>query len=134
MGQVRRVDVHRLLTEDSVDQRMQEILRVKADEFNEYARRSDLKDITPDAVDISDLTAAAEVASQAENERRIVEMERKRPRMEERGGSALDGSRHPNVRRSCVRSNYPPATERRIRSPVPERQMPSLQTQRKYNI
>jgi Helicase conserved C-terminal domain len=77
MGQVRRVDVHRLLTEDGVDQRMLEILRVKADEFNEYGRRSDLKDITPDAVDISDLTAAAQVASQAESERRIVEMERK---------------------------------------------------------
>jgi hypothetical protein len=56
---------------------------VKADEFNEYARRSDLEDVTPDAVDISDLTAAAEIASQAENERRIVEMERKRLRMEE---------------------------------------------------
>jgi hypothetical protein len=83
MGQVRRVDVHRLLAEDSVDQRMLEILRVKADEFNEYARRSDLKEVTPDAVDISDLTAAAQVASQAENERRIVEMERKRLRMEE---------------------------------------------------
>jgi SNF2 family DNA or RNA helicase len=83
MGQVRRVDVHRLLTEDSVDQRMLEILRVKADEFNEYARRSDLKDITPDAVDISDLTAAQVAATQAENERRIVEVERKRLRMEE---------------------------------------------------
>ena len=82
MGQVRRVDVHRLLTEDSVDQRMLEILRVKADEFDEYARRSDLKDITPDAVDISDLTATKEAATQAENERRIVEMERKRLRME----------------------------------------------------
>jgi hypothetical protein len=66
-----------------IDQRMLEILRVKADEFDEYARRSDLKDITPDAVDISDLTTAAQVASQAENERRIVEMERKRLRMEE---------------------------------------------------
>jgi SNF2 family DNA or RNA helicase len=83
MGQVRRVDVHRLLTEDSVDQRMLEILRIKADEFNEYARRSDLKDITPDAVDISDLTAAKEAATQAETERRIVEIERKRLRMEE---------------------------------------------------
>jgi superfamily II DNA or RNA helicase len=83
MGQVRRVDVHRLLTEDSVDQRMLEILRVKADEFNEYARRIDLKDVTPDAVDISDLAAAKEAATQAENERRIVEMERKRLRMEE---------------------------------------------------
>jgi SNF2 family DNA or RNA helicase len=83
MGQVRRVDVHRLLTEDSVDQRMLEILRVKAEEFNEYARRSYLKDVTPDAVDISDLTAAREAATQAETERRIVEMERKRLRMEE---------------------------------------------------
>lgn len=46
-------------------------------------RRSDLKDITPDAVDIFDLTAAARVDSQAENERRIVEMERNRLRMEE---------------------------------------------------
>lgn len=62
---------------------MLEILRVKADEFNEYARRSDLKDITPDAVDVSDLTAAREAATQAEKERRIVEMERKRLRMEE---------------------------------------------------
>jgi hypothetical protein len=40
------------------------------------------KDVTPDAVDISDLTAAKEAATQAENERRIVEMERKRLRME----------------------------------------------------
>lgn len=83
MGQVRRVDVHRLLTENSVDQRMLEILRVKADEFNEYARRGDLKNITPDAVDVSGLTAAKEAATQAEKERRIVEMERKRLRMEE---------------------------------------------------
>lgn len=89
MGQVRRVDVHRLLTEDSVDQRMLEILRVKADAFNEYARRSDLKDLTPDAVDISDLTAAKEAATQAETERRIVEMERKRLRMEEAGREGM---------------------------------------------
>jgi SNF2 family DNA or RNA helicase len=88
MGQVRRVDVHRLLAEDSVDQRMLEILRVKAEQFDEYARRSDLKDISPDAVDISDLTAAAKVASQAENERRIVELERKRLRMEQPGQSS----------------------------------------------
>jgi SNF2 family DNA or RNA helicase len=73
MGQVRRVDVHRLLTEDSVDQRMLEILRVKANESDEYARRSDLKDVTPDAA-----------ATQAENERRIVEAERKRLRVEEK--------------------------------------------------
>lgn len=72
-----------LLTEDRVDQCMLEILRVKVDEFNEYARRGDLKDVTPDLVDISDLMAAQEAATQAEKERRIVEMEHKGLGMEE---------------------------------------------------
>jgi len=82
MGQVRSVDVHRLLAEDTVDQRMLEILATKAVLFDEYVRRSELKDQSPDAVDISDLNAAKEVGSQAEDERRIIEMERKRLRME----------------------------------------------------
>jgi hypothetical protein len=82
MGQVRRVDVHRLLSEDSVDQRMLEILHRKRVAFDEYARRSDLKEIAPDAVDISDLAAAKAAATQAENERRIVEIEQKRLRAE----------------------------------------------------
>ncbi len=81
MGQVRTVDVHRLLAEDSVDQRMLEILASKTALFDEYARRSELKDISPDAVDISDLEATKEASSQAADERRIVEMERKRLRL-----------------------------------------------------
>jgi SNF2 family DNA or RNA helicase len=83
MGQVRRVDVHRLLAEDSVDQRILEILGVKRAEFDEYARRSDLKDIIPDSVDISDLATTKKVAAETENERRIIELERKRLRSEE---------------------------------------------------
>ena len=83
MGQVRRVDVHRLLAEDSVDQRILEVLGAKRAEFDEYARRSDLKDLTPDAVDISDLAATKDVAAQVESERRIIELERRRLRMEE---------------------------------------------------
>jgi SNF2 family DNA or RNA helicase len=82
MGQVRSVDVHRLLAEDTVDQRMLAILANKAALFDEYVRRSELKDHSPDAVDVSDLKAAEEVSSQAEAERRIIEMERKRLRME----------------------------------------------------
>jgi superfamily II DNA or RNA helicase len=78
MGQVRRVDVHRLLAEHSVDQRMLELTAAKRREFDEYARRSDLAAATPDAIDVSDLTAVAEVASQAEAERRIVAAERER--------------------------------------------------------
>lgn len=94
MGQVRLVDVHRLLTENSVDQRMLEILAAKAELFDEYARRSDLKDISPDAVDISDLTAAREASTQAENERRILEMERKRLRLEAPLAPGLAAPRH----------------------------------------
>ena len=82
MGQVRSVDVHRLLAEDTVDQRMLDILATKAVLFDEYVRRSELKDQSPDAVDVSDLKAAEEVGTQVEAERRIIEMERKRLRME----------------------------------------------------
>jgi SNF2 family DNA or RNA helicase len=78
MGQARPVDVHRLLAEDSVDQRMLEILKQKQILFDEYVKRSELKDVSPDAVDISDLKATKEVVSQAEAERRIVELEQRR--------------------------------------------------------
>jgi hypothetical protein len=44
--------------------------------------RSELKDHSPDAVDVSDLKAADEVGTQVEAERRIIELERKRLRME----------------------------------------------------
>lgn len=51
MGQVRPVDVHRLLCEDSVDQRILELLADKREAFDEYARRSDMANATPDAVE-----------------------------------------------------------------------------------
>jgi SNF2 family DNA or RNA helicase len=68
IGQVRKVQVHRLLVADSVDQRMLEILAHKAQLFHEYARQSDVAAASPDAVDISDGDLA----------RRIVEMEQER--------------------------------------------------------
>jgi hypothetical protein len=61
---------------------MLDILATKADLFDEYVRRSELKDHSPDAVDVSDLKAADEVGTQVEAERRIIELERKRLRME----------------------------------------------------
>jgi SNF2 family DNA or RNA helicase len=69
MGQVRRVDVHRLLCEDSVDQRVLELLAAKRQAFDEYARRSDMATATPDAVD---------TGSETELRRRIVAAEQKR--------------------------------------------------------
>ncbi len=68
MGQVRTVQVHRLLAADSVDQRLVELLARKDRLFDAYARRSDLAEAAPDAVDVSDGDLA----------RRIVEEEQQR--------------------------------------------------------
>jgi SNF2 family DNA or RNA helicase len=69
MGQVRPVDVHRLLCEDSVDQRILELLTAKREAFDEYARRSDMANATPDAV---------ETGSEADLRNTIVAAERAR--------------------------------------------------------
>ncbi|MEV6025473.1 DEAD/DEAH box helicase [Streptomyces sp. NPDC052036] len=68
MGQVRTVQVHRLLATDTVDDRLLRILRNKDRLFDAYARRSEVAEATPDAVDVSDATLA----------RRIVEEEQLR--------------------------------------------------------
>lgn len=51
MGQVRTVQVHRLLAKDSVDERIREIQDGKRLLFDPFARRSDAKDADPRAVD-----------------------------------------------------------------------------------
>jgi SNF2 family DNA or RNA helicase len=51
MGQVRTVQVHRLLAKDSVDERMREVLKGKSELFDEYARRSTTKERERAAVD-----------------------------------------------------------------------------------
>jgi superfamily II DNA or RNA helicase len=68
MGQIRTVQVHRLLATDSVDERLLSILKNKDRLFDAYARRSDTAEATPDAVDVSDGSLA----------RRIVEEEQRR--------------------------------------------------------
>ncbi|GIH92300.1 DEAD/DEAH box helicase [Planobispora siamensis] len=68
MGQVRKVQVHRLLVADSVDQRMLEILGAKTRLFDDYARHSDVAAATPDAVDISEQSLARRIV-QEEQER-----------------------------------------------------------------
>jgi hypothetical protein len=93
MGQVRPVHVHRLLAEASVDQQMREILAAKRRLFDDYVRMSDLKDASPDAIDVSALAAAP----QADAERRIVELERRRLGLTSDG--AGDGSRAEAARR-----------------------------------
>lgn len=64
MGQVRPVQVHRLLATDSVDQRLLHILKNKTRLFDAYARRSDTAEQTPDAVDISDSALARRIVEE----------------------------------------------------------------------
>jgi SNF2 family DNA or RNA helicase len=64
MGQVRPVQVHRLLTTDSVDQRLLHILKNKTRLFDAYARRSDTAEQSPDAVDISDSALARRIVEE----------------------------------------------------------------------
>ncbi|MFD8698945.1 DEAD/DEAH box helicase [Kitasatospora purpeofusca] len=64
MGQVRRVQVHRLLVADSVDQRMLEMLRAKERLFDDYARRSEVAESTPEAVDVSEQSLAVRIVEE----------------------------------------------------------------------
>ncbi|MGC0329740.1 superfamily II DNA or RNA helicase [Streptomyces sp. SAI-170] len=68
MGQVRPVQVHRLLAAGGVDERMVRMLENKSRLFDAYARRSEVAESTPDALDVSDVSLA----------RRIVEEEQAR--------------------------------------------------------
>jgi len=53
MGQVRTVRVHRLLVEDTVDQRLLETLETKRGVFDAYVRESELTEAAAAAVDVS---------------------------------------------------------------------------------
>ncbi|WP_238015765.1 SNF2-related protein [Dactylosporangium sp. AC04546] len=64
MGQVRTVQVHRLLIADSVDERMIEILGSKAQLFDAYVRHSTIAQAAPGAVDISELQLARMIVAQ----------------------------------------------------------------------
>ncbi len=88
MGQARPVAVHRLLAQDSVDERMLEVLGRKGALFDEYVRRSAIAQASADTIDVSTLPIVEGVAAQAELERRIIEMERKRLGLDDRQGGS----------------------------------------------
>ncbi|HTJ67603.1 MAG TPA: SNF2-related protein [Actinospica sp.] len=66
MGQIRRVQVHRLLAADSVDQRMLEILETKKELFDAFARRSDTAETMPEAVELGPSLARQVIAAERE--------------------------------------------------------------------
>ena len=68
MGQLESVQVHRLLTLDSVDERLVHLLSGKSGIFHEYAAVSETAQRAPEAFDISEADLARQVV-QAEQER-----------------------------------------------------------------
>lgn len=68
MGQLETVQVHRLLSEVGVDQRITEILARKRELFDEFARISETAESAPEAFDVSEADLAREVIA-AERER-----------------------------------------------------------------
>ncbi|CAB5241120.1 unannotated protein [freshwater metagenome] len=58
MGQVRKVQVHRLILPDSVDEHMFAILARKQNQFDQYARDSDLANSATDAKGVSEESMA----------------------------------------------------------------------------
>lgn len=68
MGQTHTVQVHRLLTEDSVDERIRDILADKRRLFDDFARDSVIAAAAPEAVDMTDSELAHRVIA-AERER-----------------------------------------------------------------
>jgi SNF2 family DNA or RNA helicase len=63
MGQVRSVQVHRLLSSETVDERMLEILGTKSALFDEFARQSHIADASPEAVDVEDAALGKQVVA-----------------------------------------------------------------------
>lgn len=68
MGQLESVQVYRLLAEDSVDERMVQILSGKSEIFHQYARVSDTAQAAPEAYDISEADLVRQVVT-AERQR-----------------------------------------------------------------
>jgi superfamily II DNA or RNA helicase len=64
MGQVRTVQVHRLLIADSVDQALLEMLGSKSRLFDAYVRHSAIAEAAPGAVDVSEVQLARAIVAQ----------------------------------------------------------------------
>ena len=77
MGQTRTVQVHRLLALDSVDQRVRAILQEKMEDFDKYARPSEIKDQSVDAQATHTREALDKVIN-TDTEKHIIQLERER--------------------------------------------------------
>lgn len=68
MGQLESVQVHRLLSDEGVDQRLREILATKKELFESFARESETAASAPEAYDVTEAELARDIIA-AERER-----------------------------------------------------------------
>lgn len=68
MGQLESVQVHRLLSDEGVDQRIREILATKKELFESFARESETAASAPEAYDVTEAELARDIIA-AERER-----------------------------------------------------------------
>jgi SNF2 family DNA or RNA helicase len=91
MGQVRTVQVHRLLAKDSVDERIREIQENKALLFDEYARKSDAKEADRRATDTTWHRPAELDDAALPLERRVILAEAHRLSVDQSGHGSAPG-------------------------------------------
>jgi len=115
MGQVRRVQVHRLLLEDSVDQRMLAVLAGKQELIERFVNGSAIKDATPDAIDISDLDRVDHVVNEAQAEALILASERRRLGLDQPRQPAAERAQPPPT--AAERAQPPPTAAERAQPP-----------------
>lgn len=78
MGQLQSVQVHRLLSEEGVDERVTQILARKREIFDEFARTSETASSAPEAFDVTEAELTREVIA-AERERLFSHVQRRAP-------------------------------------------------------
>ncbi|WP_435108661.1 DEAD/DEAH box helicase [Nocardiopsis synnemataformans] len=64
MGQLESVQVHRLVSEEGVDQRIRQILERKSSLFSDFARQSATAESAPEAFDVSEAELAREIVAE----------------------------------------------------------------------
>lgn len=109
MGQVHTVQVHRLLTPESVDERLLAILAEKRRTFAEYAAQSEVAEASPEAVDMTDSAVA----------KRVLEDETRRYAAELRARQGNASAPDTRASRSASPPTLPLVTTQVERSPAP---------------
>ena len=75
MGQLHSVQVHRLVSEEGVDQRIREILARKTELFEDFARVSETAESAPEAFDITEAEMARQVIAAEQARLGITQLE-----------------------------------------------------------